>query len=112
MPKTLTGFQRKVLKEIGESELSRFFIWSGGTALSYRYLHHRLSADLDFMSQDLFPDDYLLSQIKKIAKNLRIKKIEEQKKFNRHGKMGENGGKMGSTLFFTIFYYFLFGRLH
>ena len=84
MPKTLTGFQRKVLKEIGESELSRFFIWSGGTALSYRYLHHRLSADLDFMSQDLFPDDYLLSQIKKIAKNLRIKKIEEQKKFNRH----------------------------
>lgn len=84
MPKILTGFQKKVLKEIGKSELSRFFIWSGGTALSYQYLHHRLSIDLDFMSQDLLPDEYLLGQIKKIAKNLRVKKIEEQKKFNRH----------------------------
>ncbi len=84
MPKILNRFQRKALREIGKSELSRFFIWSGGTTLSFQYLHHRLSADLDFMSQDLLPDEYLLSQVKRIAKDLRVKKIEEQKRFNRH----------------------------
>jgi len=84
MAKILGDFQKEVLKEIGKSELSAHFIWFGGTALSYQYLHHRKSYDLDFLSKDLFPDEYLLSQIKKIAKNLKIKKIEEQKKFNRH----------------------------
>lgn len=84
MPKILNGFQRKALKEIGKSELSRFFIWSGGTALSFQYLQHRLSADLDFMSQDLLSGEYLLIQVKRIAKDLRVKKIEEQKRLNRH----------------------------
>ena len=82
--KILTNFQRKALKEIGKSELSRFFVWSGGTALSFYYLQHRLSVDLDFMSQDLFRDEYLLTELRKIAKNLGVKSIEEQKKLNRH----------------------------
>jgi len=84
MPNILTVFQKEVLKKIGQSELSRFFVWSGGTALSARYLRHRLSVDLDFLSQDLLPDEYLLSQIRKIVKELRVRKIEEQKRFNRH----------------------------
>ncbi len=84
MGRFLTDFQKKVLKEIGKSELARFFIWSGGTALSYCYLRHRESFDLDFMSTDLFPDDYILSEIRKIADNLKIRKIEEQKIYNRH----------------------------
>ena len=79
----LTNFQKGALKEIGKSELSRFFIWSGGTALSFYYLQHRLSIDLDFMSQDLFRDEYLLTELGKIAKNLGVTSIEEQKKFNR-----------------------------
>ncbi|PJC82852.1 hypothetical protein CO006_01465 [Candidatus Roizmanbacteria bacterium CG_4_8_14_3_um_filter_35_14] len=82
--KILTNFQKKALKEVGKSELSRFFVWSGGTALSSYYLQHRLSADLDFMSQDLFRDDYLLAEIREIARNLKVKNIEEQKKLNRH----------------------------
>lgn len=84
MPEILTSFQRDILKEIGNSELAKFFVWSGGTALSFYYLKHRLSADLDFLSKDLLPGEYLLAEIKKIAKNLKIKKIEEQKRFNRH----------------------------
>jgi predicted nucleotidyltransferase component of viral defense system len=84
VPEILTSFQRDILKEIGNSELAKFFVWSGGTALSFYYLKHRLSADLDFLSKDLLPGDYLLAEIKKIAKNLKIKKIEEQKRFNRH----------------------------
>lgn len=83
MPEILTPFQKNTLREIGKSELARFFVWSGGTALSFYYLQHRLSADLDFLSKDLLPDEYLLSEVKKIAKNLKIKKMEEQKRFNR-----------------------------
>ena len=83
MPEILTPFQKDTLKEMGKSELARFFVWSGGTALSFCYLQHRLSYDLDFLSKDLLPDEYLLSKIKKITKNLKIKKIEEQKRFNR-----------------------------
>ena len=79
----LTNFQKRALKEIGKSELSRFFVWSGGTALSFYYLQHRLSVDLDFMSQDLFRDEYLLTELRKITKNLGVKSIEEQKKLNR-----------------------------
>lgn len=85
MPKEiLTLFQKEILKAIGKSELANYFIWSGGTVLSYQYLKHRKSYDLDFFSKDLFPGKYLLGQIKIIANNLEIKKIEEQKKFNRH----------------------------
>ena len=84
MPKLLTDFQEQALKEIGESELSRHFVWSGGTCLSSQYLYHRESHDLDFLSKDLLPDKYVLSNIKKIAKNLKVKEIEEQKRFNRH----------------------------
>ena len=79
----LTPFQEEVVKKMGQSGLSSHFIWSGGTALSYQYLKHRKSYDLDFFSKDLFPDNYLLIQIKTIAKSLKIKKLEEQKKFNR-----------------------------
>lgn len=84
MKEILNEFQKKLLKEIGKNELSSYFIWSGGTALSYKYLQHRKSVDLDFLSQELLPDEYLLSLVKQISKNLKIKKIEEQKRFNRH----------------------------
>lgn len=84
MAKILNNFQKKFLKEIGNSKLSKYFIWSGGTVLSYQYLRHRRSHDLDFLSKDLLPDEYLLGQIKEIGKKLRVKKIEEQKRFNRH----------------------------
>lgn len=84
MAKILSNFQKEFLGEFGKSELAPFFIWSGGTALSYFYLKQRLSYDLDFLSQDLVPDDYLLAQINLIAQKLKVEKIEEQKKFNRH----------------------------
>lgn len=34
----LTPFHKEVLREIGKSDVSHYFIWSGGTALSYQYL--------------------------------------------------------------------------
>jgi len=84
MDRFLTDFQKKVLKEVGKTELAKSFIWSGGTALSHCYLQHRESFDLDFMSMDLFPDEFILEEVRKIAENLEVKKIEEQKIYNRH----------------------------
>lgn len=84
MDRFLTDFQKEVLREFGKTELVGSFIWSGGTALSYYYLQHRESFDLDFMSRDLFPDGFILGEIKRITNNLKIKEIEEQKIYNRH----------------------------
>lgn len=84
MQEVLNNFQRDFLKTLGKTELSRYFLWSGGTALSFYYLKHRLSFDLDFFSQELLPDDYLLLQIKKIFSELKVKKFEEIKKLNRY----------------------------
>lgn len=84
MPEILSLLHRKALKEIDSSELASFFVWSDGTALAYYYLQHRQSLDLDLMSTDLMPDEYLLAQARKIAEKLQVVKIQEQKKFNRH----------------------------
>lgn len=85
MIKILVPLQEAFLKKFGKNESSKYFIWSGGTALSFYYLQHRKSQDLDFFSKDLVPTDYVLTQINSIAKELKIQKIEEQKKFNRQG---------------------------
>ncbi|MBU4481237.1 nucleotidyl transferase AbiEii/AbiGii toxin family protein [Patescibacteria group bacterium] len=103
----LTNFQKEALKEVGKSELSRFFVWSGGTALSFYYLQHRLSVDLDFMSQDSFRDEYLLTEIGKIAENLGVRNIEEQKKFNRH----EFWLKKGKEILRIEFVFYPFPRI-
>lgn len=84
MAKILTPFQKEFLKVFGESKLKNFFIWSGGTALSFYYLQHRLSEDLDFLSQELLPGDYFISEFLEITKKMNIEKIEERKQFNRH----------------------------
>lgn len=80
--KILNNLQKNLLKEIGKSNLAKDFIWTGGTAMAYLF-HHRLSEDLDFFSQDLYPDEYILSEINKIAKNLKITKIKKIKNKNR-----------------------------
>lgn len=86
MPKQkniLNNFQKSALKELGKSELAKHFYWSGGTALAYGYLQHRFSEDLDFMSQELLPEDYLFQLVKNLSGNLKIKKIEQKKIYNR-----------------------------
>lgn len=82
--KILNNFQEKVLKEFAQSDLSKYFYWSGGTALAYGYLSHRLSEDLDFMSEELLPDEYLLSLVKDLANRLGLDKIEQKKIYNRN----------------------------
>lgn len=60
------------------------FYLTGGTALAEFYLHHRLSEDLDFFSEqdvDVQAVSIFLAKVKKSAK---ITKVEHQQSFNRN----------------------------
>lgn len=48
----LNGIQEKILRDFGKLSGSERFYLIGGTALSYFYLHHRRSRDLDFFTSD------------------------------------------------------------
>ncbi|MDR1580713.1 MAG: nucleotidyl transferase AbiEii/AbiGii toxin family protein [Synergistaceae bacterium] len=54
MAKSLLTEDQKLFLDFacGRSEIYRSFYFSGGTALSEFYLHHRLSEDLDFFSSE------------------------------------------------------------
>lgn len=70
MAKTiLTPFQTKVLDFFSKQGgwFDRFYL-SGGTALSEFHLHHRLSEDLDFFSEE----DFSLTNINILLKKLKI----------------------------------------
>jgi predicted nucleotidyltransferase component of viral defense system len=74
----LTKLQKDVLSFFGTDPFAKNFYWTGGTLLSYFYLHHRDSVDLDFFSEDLFLDDEYL----KFIKDLKIAVKAGKVKFN------------------------------
>jgi len=56
----LTGFQKKVLSLVTKTPKIRdAFYFTGGTALSAYYLHHRYSDDMDLFSEDPITPDTL-----------------------------------------------------
>lgn len=81
--KLLNNFQVQILTEIGQSELARYFNWGGGTALSYFYLQHRLSEDLDFFSQELIGDEIIIKAMNDLKEKLKISEIKYLKYPNR-----------------------------
>lgn len=84
MPKiNLTPLQKKILGFFGQNSFGRNFYWTGGTLLAYRYFNHRQSADLDFFSPDIFPEDDYLIFINRLKKQTRAEKITLTKKQNR-----------------------------
>lgn len=48
----LSDLQIKVIKHFGQAALKDTFFLTGGTALSYYYLKHRFSEDLDFFTEE------------------------------------------------------------
>lgn len=50
-----------------DKSLTRRFYFTGGTALSAIYLHHRESEDLDFFSESDFDNEYIIKFIEKVA---------------------------------------------
>lgn len=55
---TFTPLQKFVFEEFAKNtKLNKLFYFTGGTALSALYLHHRESEDLDFFSQNEFESE-------------------------------------------------------
>jgi predicted nucleotidyltransferase component of viral defense system len=81
----LSENQKKLLKLLSiEKSICAHFYLTGGTALAEFYLHHRLSEDLDFFSEQEFDPQSISVILKKIQKSASIKKIEYQQSFNRN----------------------------
>lgn len=78
----LNNFQKKALKIISASALSQLYVWAGGTALAYQF-KHRLSEDLDFLSETLLPDEHILTEINHLQQKLKIVSVKTLKKQNR-----------------------------
>jgi len=79
----LNSIQIKTIKLISKSELAKFYYWTGGTALTYKYLNNRRSEDLDFFSGNLLRDENLLIELNKFKKDLNITKIKLTRELNR-----------------------------
>lgn len=67
-----------------EKALAKKFYFTGGTALSEYYLHHRKSIDLDFFCEEEFSPQDITPYIKKAQKSAGFKKIDFQQSFNRN----------------------------
>lgn len=83
--KILTQNQILFLKKAGEDKfISRDFYLSGGTALASFYLKHRYSEDLDFFSEKEIDPLAIIVFLKKIKKDLGIRKFDYSQSFNRN----------------------------
>lgn len=70
---SFTPIQKIIFDEFAKSpQLYRQFYFTGGTALSVIYLHHRESEDLDFFSEVDFNNEIIQGFIDKVAKLIKI----------------------------------------
>ena len=81
----LSKNQKNILEIISKDKLicDNFYL-TGGTALAEFYLHHRLSEDLDFFSENEFEPQAISVFLEKIKNKAKIKKVEYQQSFNRN----------------------------
>lgn len=84
MAKIITKVQGKFLKLFSKSTLAKQFYFSGGTALSYFYLNHRYSEDLDFFSEEEFDSVQISVFLKSIKKEIGYISFDYQQSFNRN----------------------------
>lgn len=89
----LVPLQKKTLELLARSPLGKKFYWTGGTALAYFYLHHRLSYDLDFFTDKPFSYEELLGFIGNLKAELRLGLVEQKKIFDRWEFLLHNHGE-------------------
>ncbi|MCX6723594.1 MAG: nucleotidyl transferase AbiEii/AbiGii toxin family protein [Candidatus Staskawiczbacteria bacterium] len=80
----LFPIQKKVLDLFKESNLNGKFYWTGGTMLSFVYLKHRLSVDLDFFSDVPFSYGDVAGFVNDLKSVLKLSKVEGKKIFDRY----------------------------
>ena len=83
--------QKRILDELGRSPLRNKFYWTGGTALSYIYLHHRLSRDIDLFSDEPFTYNQIIGFVRNLKKKLSLSHIEEKTIYDRREFFLHNG---------------------
>lgn len=84
MVSILTEQQQSTLKLFANTDLSKYFYFSGGTALSHYYLQHRYSEDLDFFNEQEFDPQSVAIFLKDIRKELGFDSFDYQNSFNRN----------------------------
>lgn len=89
----LTKLQKQTLAAIGQSDLAHLFYWTGGTLLAAQYLKHRISFDLDFFSEDLIEEEFVLAAVNRIKKSLALTKVERQIIRNRQQYQLQKAGE-------------------
>jgi len=89
----LSQLQKDVLIFFGKNSFAGNFYWTGGTLLAYQYLHHRISIDLDFFSNDLFTDDQYLIFLNEFKNQIKAEKITLTLQQNRRLCLIERGGE-------------------
>lgn len=76
--------QKILLGEISRyPPLTNRFYLTGGTALAEFYLHHRISEDLDFFSEEEFDTTYITVFLKKNKDKIGFQEMDIQRKQNR-----------------------------
>lgn len=88
-----TPLQKDILSFFGKNPFAKNFYWTGGTLLSYQYLHHRLSVDLDFFSDDLFSDNDYLTFVNQLKKENKCSKVALTVQYNRRLFLIERGSE-------------------
>lgn len=69
-----TPEQKTILDGIGKNKfLQEIFYFTGGTALSEYYLHHRYSEDMDFFSENKFDNQLIISFVEDLSKQYGFK---------------------------------------
>jgi len=94
MARTILSPNQTRLLEIiaNDKEICHRFYLTGGTALAEFYLHHRLSEDLDFFSENEFDVQAVSVFFKKNKKIIGFEKIDYQQSFNRNLFFVDFGG--------------------
>ena len=81
----LTADQEQVLALLAaDRPIAHAFYLSGGTALAEYYLHHRLSEDLDFFSEQEVDTEGISARLKSIQTPAGIRRITFEQSFNRN----------------------------
>ena len=87
----ISPLQKRILEELGKSPLRDKFYWTGGTALAYIYLHHRLSNDIDLFSDEPFSYNQIIGFVRNLKKELGLSHIEEKTIYDRREFFLHNG---------------------
>src|SRR3989338_5058397 len=78
----LTASQNAAIQWLAKSPMAKDFYWTGGTLLSYHYLHHRQSEDIDFFTEKPFTYETVNDWAQLFKKHAGFVEIKAQKEYD------------------------------